>query len=184
MNSFKKFNEEKLLAGKYFFSSTKKGKVSDDGKISDGHISIEDYLMCEKIWNKFKMKNMWDYPDHYLQKDVFLLADVFEKFIDTCLKYYELDPCHYFSSPGLSWDAMLKMTDVKLEEISDIGKYLFIEKGRRGEISYIAKRYAKANNKYMSDYDSEKQSTCITYLDKNNLYGWSMSEYLPYGEFE
>ena len=113
-----------------------------------------------------------------------MLTDVFDKFIKTCLKYYELDPCHYFSSPGLSWDTMLKMTDVKLEKISDIDKYLFTEKGSRGGISYIAKRYAKANNKYMSDYDLEKPSTFISYLDKNNLYGWSMSEYLPYGEFE
>ena len=79
---------------------------------------------------------------------------------------------------------MLKITDVKLEKISDIDKYLFIEKGIRGGVSYIAKRYAKANNKYMSDYDSNKPSTFITSLDKNNLYGWSMSGYLPYGEFE
>ena len=113
-----------------------------------------------------------------------MLADVFEKFTKTCLKYYELDPCHYFSSPGLSWDAMLKMTDVKLEKIPDINKYLFVEKGSRGGISYIAKRYGKANNKYMSDYDLEKPSTFITYLDKNNLYGWSMSEYLPYKQFK
>ena len=175
MNSFKRFNEEKLPARKYFFSSTKKGKIDEDGKISDGHISIEDYLTCEKIWNKFKMKNMGDYHDHYLKKDALLLAHVFEKFIDTCLKHYELDPCHYFSSLGLSWDAMLKMADVKLEKISDIDEYYFIEKGSRGGISYIAKRYAKANNKYMSDYDSNKQSTFITYLDRNNLYGWTMS---------
>ena len=79
---------------------------------------------------------------------------------------------------------MLKMTGVKLEKISDIDQYLFIEKGSRGGISYIAKRYAEANNKYMSDYDSNKQSTFITYLNKNNLYGWAMSEYLPHGEFE
>ena len=72
------------------------------------------------------------------------MADVFEKFIKTCLKHYELDPCHYFSSPGLSWDAMLKMTDIKLEKISDIDKYLFIEKETRGEVSYIAKTYVKA----------------------------------------
>ena len=78
---------------------------------------------------------------------------------------------------------MLKMTEIKLEKISDIDKYLCIEKGLRGGISYIVKRYAKANNKYMNDYDSEKPSTFITYLDKNNLYGWTMSEYLPYGEF-
>ena len=70
-----------------------------------------------------------------MKKDVLLLADVFEKFIDTWLKLYGLDPCHYFSSPGLSWNAMLKMTGVKLEEISDIEKYLFIEKGLRGGVS-------------------------------------------------
>ena len=140
--------------------------------------------MCEEIWDKFKMKDMGYYHDQYLKKDVLLLADIFEKCIDTCLKYYELDPCHYFSSPGLSWDAMLKMTGVKLEKIPDIGKYLFIEKGSRGGISYIAKRYAKANNKYMNGYDPEKLSTFRTYLDKNNLYGWTMSEYLPYEEFE
>ena len=155
MNSFERFNEEKLPARKYFYSSTKDGKIGDDGKISDGHISVKDYLTCEKIWDKFEMKNMGDYHDHYLKKDVLLLADVFEKFIDTCLKFYGLDPCHYFSSPGLSWDAMLKMTGVKLEKISDIDKYLFIEKGLSGGNSYIATRYAKANNKYMNGYDPE-----------------------------
>ena len=127
---------------------------------------------------------MGDYHDHYLKKDVLLLADVFEKFIDTCLKFYKLDPCHYFSSPGLSWDAMLKMTGVKLEKIVDIHMYLFIEKGLRGGISYIAKRYSKANNTYMNDYDPKKQSTFISYLDMNNLYGWAMSEYLPYEGFK
>ena len=118
------------------------------------------------------------------KKNVLLLADVFEKFISTCIKYYELDPCHYFSSPGLSWDAMLRMTGIELEKISDIDKYLFIEKGTRGRISYIAKRYAKANNKYMNDYNPKELSTLITYLDKNNLYGWAISEYLPYEKFE
>ena len=171
MNSFERFNEQKLPAEKYFYSSIKDGKIDDDGKISDGHIDVNDYLTCKKTWDKFEMKNMGDYHDHYLKKDVLLLADVFEKFIDTCLKYYGLDPCHYFSSPGLSWDAMLKMTGVKLEKISDIDKYLFIEKGLTGGISYIAKRYAKANNKYRNDYDPKKPSTFITYLDMNNMYG-------------
>ena len=86
----------------------KKGKIDDDGTKSDGHISLKDYLTCEKIWDKFDIKDMGDYHDHYLKKDVLLLADVFEKFTDTCLKPYGLDPCHYFSSLGLSWDAMLK----------------------------------------------------------------------------
>ena len=106
------------------------------------------------------------------------------QFIATCLKYYGLDPCYYFSSPGLSWDVILKATGVKLEKISDIDKYLFIEKGLRGGISYIAKRYAKANNKYMNDYDPINQSKFISYLDRNNCYGWAMSEYLPYEVFK
>ena len=108
-------------------------------------------MTCEKTRDKFEMKNMGDYHAHYLKKDVLLLRDVF----DTCLKYYGLDTCHYFSSPGLIWDAILKMTDAKLEKISDINKYLFIEKGLRAGV-YIAKRYAKANNKYMNDYDPKK----------------------------
>ena len=134
MNSIERFNEEKLCARKYFFCSTKKGKIDKDGKILNGHISIEDHLVCEKILDKLKMKKLGDYHDHYLKKDILLLTGVFEKFIDTCLNHYGLDPCHYFSSPGLSWDAMLKMTDVKLKKISDIDKYLLIEKGSRGGI--------------------------------------------------
>ena len=104
-----------------------------------------------------------------------LLADVFEKVSDTCLKFYGLDPCHYFGSSGLSWDAVLKMTAVKLGKISDINMYLFIEKWLRGGISYIAKRYAKANNKYIENYDSTKPSKFISYLDMNNFYGSAMS---------
>ena len=181
MNSLEKFEEKELPNKECFFSSTKKGKIGDDGKILDGHISDENYLTCKKIWDEFDMKNMGDYHDHYLKKDVLLLADVFEKFIDTCLKFYGLDPCHYFSSPGLSWDAILKMTGVKLEKVSDVDKYLFIKKGLRGGISYIAKRYAKANNKYTKSYDSKKPSKFITYLDMNNLYSWKLSEYLLYG---
>ena len=126
---------------------------------------------------------MGDYHDHYLKKDVSLLADVFERFIDKCLKFYKLNPCHYVSSPGLSWDAMLKMAGVKLGKIFDIDMYLFIEKGLRGGISYIAKRYSKGNNKYTKNYDPKKPSKFITYLDMNNLYGWAISGYLLYGGF-
>ena len=103
--------------------------------------------------------------DHYLKKDVFLLAGIFEKFISTNLKYYGLDPCHYFSAPGLSWDAMLKTTKVELEKISDADIHLFIEKGMRGGISYINKTYSKANNKYCPDYDKNKPENFIFYLD-------------------
>ena len=112
---------------------------------------------------------MGDYHDHYSKKDVLLLVDIYEKFINTCLKYYGLDPCHYFSAPGLSWDAMLKMTGITLEKISDIDKYLFIEKGLRGRISYIAKIHSKENNKYCPDHDPKKPSTFISYLDMNNI---------------
>ena len=94
------------------------------------------------------MKNMGDYRNHYLKKDVLLLA-VFEKLIDTCSKFYKLDPCNYFSFPGLSWDMMLKMTGVELEKISDIDMHLFIEKGLREGISYIVKGHSKTNNTYI-----------------------------------
>ena len=127
---------------------------------------------------------MGGYHDLYLKTDVLLIADVFEKFINTCLDYYGLDPCHYFSSPGLSWDVMLKMTEIELDLISDIDIHLFIEKGMRAGISYIAKRYSKANNKYMQSYDAKKPSKCITYLDANNLYGWAMIQDLPYSGFK
>ena len=157
MKSFERFKEKNYLLENISLVQQKKGKIGDDGKISDGHISLKDYLTCEKIWDKFEMKNMGDYHDHYLKKDVLLLADLFEKLINTCLKFYWLDPCHYFSSSGLNWDAMLKMTGVKLEKVSDMDKYLFIEKELKGGISFIVKRYAKGNNKYMNDYNSKKR---------------------------
>ena len=135
MNSFERFNVKNCLLENIFLVQPKKGKIGDDGEISDGHISAKDYLTCEKVWVKFEMKYMGGYHDNYLKKDVLQLSGVFERFIGTCFKYYGLDPCHYFSSPGLSWDAMLKMTGVKLEKISEIDKYLLIEKGLRGGIS-------------------------------------------------
>ena len=184
MDSFKGFGEEKLADRECFYSSVKDETTSDNGEKFDAHINDEDYLTCKNIWNEFNMKNMGDYHDLYLKKYVFLLADVFEKFIDTCFKFCGLDPCNYFSSPGLSWDAMLKMTGVKLENIFEIDMYLFIEKGLRRTISYIAKRYAKTNNKYMKNYDPKNPSKFITYLDMSNLYGWAMSSYHPYGGFK
>ena len=120
MDSFKRINEEELPDKKCFYSSVKDGTTGHNGETLDGHISDEDYLTNSKIWNRFNMKDMGDYHNHYLKKDVLLLADVFEKIIDTCLKFYGLDPCHYFSSPAVSFDAMLKMTGVKLVKISDI----------------------------------------------------------------
>ena len=130
------------------------------------------------------MNTMGDHHDLYLKTDVLLLADVFEKFINMCLDYYGLDPCHYFSNPGLSWNAMFKVTKTKLGLISDIDVHLFIEKVMTGGISYIAKTHSKANNKYMMYYDSSKESKYITCLDANNLYCWAMSQYLHYSGFK
>ena len=117
------------------------------------------------------MNTIGDYHDIYLKADVFLLADIFKKINNACLAYYGLDPCHGFSSPGLSWDAKFKMTGIELKLISDIDMHLFII-GMRGGISYIAKICNKANNKYMQSYDDEvKPSKYIMYLDVNDLYG-------------
>ena len=119
-----------------------------------------------------------------MKKDVLLFADVFEKFLSTCLKYYGLDPCHYLSAPRLSWDAILKMTKIELEKPNDPDKCIFFEQGMRGGISYINKRCSKANNEYCKDYDKGKPKNYIIYFDMNNLYGNAMSQYLPYADFK
>ena len=160
MDCFKRFSEEKMPDRKCFYSSVKDGATSDNGEKLNGHTNNEDYLTCNKIWNEFSIKK-WMIIMIIIWKKILLLADVFEKSNDTCLKFCKLDPCHYFSSPGLSWDAMLKMTGLKLEKKIDIGMYLFIEKGLRGVISYISKKYSNANNKYMKDYDPAKPSIYI-----------------------
>ena len=127
---------------------------------------------------------MGQYHDIYLKSYVLLLADVFQNFRKICLKYYKLDPCHYFSSPGLSWDSMLKMTNIEIELITDIDMLQFVEKGKRGGLSYISHRYSQANNNYLSECDYNSTQKYITYLDANNLYGWAMSRYLPTGGFK
>ena len=173
MDSFDRFNETKLPVQQNFYSI-----------LNNEHISDEQYKHAQNVWNTFNLKTMGDYHDLYLKSDILLLADVFENFRKTCLQYYKLDPCHYFTSPGLSWDAMLKMTDIKLELMVDIDMYQFIEKGMRGGISYIANRHGKANNKYMKTYNEKAPSKYIMYLDANNLYGWAMSQYLQTGNFK
>ena len=172
MNSFEKFNETQLPSQNDFFSQMNE------------HITDEEYNHAQTVWDTFELKTMGEYHDLYLQSDVLLLADVFENFRKTCLEYYRLDPCHYFTSPGLSWDAMLKMTEVNLELITDIDMYQFVGKGMRGGISYIANRYGKANNKYMQNHNPNEESKYLMYSDANNLYGWAMSQYLPTGNFK
>ena len=173
MSSFEKFEDSRLPKKEDFFSI-----------MNNEHITDEEYQHAQNVWNEFDLSTMGEYHDLYLKSDILLLADVFENFRKTCQEYYELDPAHYFTSPGLSWDAMLKMTETELELISDVDMFLFIEKGMRGGISYIANRYGKANNKYMKNYNPEEASKYIAYLDANNLYGWAMSQYLPTGGFE
>ena len=173
MNSFKKFEDSRLPKKEDFFSV-----------MNNKHITNEEYQHAKNVWDKFGLSSMGEYHDLYLKSDILLLTDVFENFRKACQQYYELDPAHYFTTPGLSWDAMLKMTKTKLELMSDVDMFLFIEKGMRGGISYIANRYGKANNKYMENNNPEEASKYIMYLDANNLYGWAMSQYLPTGGFK
>ena len=136
MKNYEKFKHPSLPEKKYFYSPLKDGKHDK----SNGHISDEQHQHLQNVWDTFYFNTFKDFHNHYLKKDVLLLPDVFEKFIFTCLEYYDLDPCHYFSAPGLSWDAMLKMTRVLLEKKSDPDKYMFFEQGMRSGASYINKR--------------------------------------------
>ena len=172
MSSFNKFNDTQLPP-----------KASFHSQLNDEDISDKDYTHAQKVWESFGINTMGECHDLCLKSDILLLADVFENFRKTCMQYYKLDPCHYFTSPGLSWDSMLKMTNIKLELMTDVDMYGFIEKGMRGGISYISHRYGQANNKYMSNYDEFKPSKYLMYLDANNLYGWAMSQNLPTGNF-
>ena len=128
---------------------------------------------------------MRGYQDLYLKTDVILLADVFEHFRKVCKENYKLDPAWYYTSPGLAWDAMLKIIKIELELLSDPQMYLMVENGIRGGISTITKRYSKANNPYMSlRYNPDKENVYLAYLDANNLYGWAMSKKLPVRDFK
>ena len=109
----------------------------------DGHISDEQYLHLKNICKIFNLKTFEDFHNHYLKKYILLLAESFEKFICISLKCYNLDPCHYLSAPGLSWDAMLKMTKVKVEKISDPDKYLFLNKEWEVELVILIKDTTK-----------------------------------------
>ena len=169
MDSLERFKETKLPPKEAFYS-----KLNNEG------INDEDYTHAKKVWREFKMEHLQDYHNLYNETDVLLLADVFENFRNICMENYKLDPAHYYTAPGLSWDACLKMTDVKLELLTDIDMLLMVEKGIRGGVSMISNRYGKANNKYIGNkFNPSEPSKYIQYLDANNLYGAAMSMKLP-----
>ena len=153
-------------------------------KLYDKNITKDEYKHAQKIWDTFNMKTFRDYHDVYLHIDVLGLADVFEKFRKISMRDYGLDPLHYYTLPGYSWDAMLKKTGVELELFTDPDKYLFVESGIRGGVSVQSYRYAEANVPSMATYDESKPNKYNMYLDAKNLYRWAMMQSLPVSDFE
>ena len=143
-----------------------------------------DYRHGNNVFKRFKLKNLGEYHDLYVQSDTLLLPDVFENFRNKCLEVHELDPAHFLSLPGLVWQACLKKTSLKLELLTDYDMLLMVEEGIRGGICHSIQRYTKANNKYMTNYDESKESSYIQYLHASNLYGWAMSQKLPVNNFK
>ena len=168
MDNWERFNETSLPNKEPFYSNLNIENIEDI-----------DYRHGNNVFKRFKLKNLGEYHDLYVQSDTLLLADVFKNFRNTCLKVYELDPAHFLSLPGLAWQACLKKNNVKLELLTDYDMLLMVEEGIRGGICHSIQRYAKANNKYMKNYDENEKSSYIQYLDANNLYGWAMSQKLP-----
>ena len=173
MNCLEKFSETQLPIKEDFYS-----------KLNDQDITDKEYKHAQDIWEKLGIRNLGEYHDLYLKTDVLLLADVFEEFRNICLENYNLDPAWYYTSPGLSWDALLKHSKVNLELLTDPDMLLMFEKGIRGGISMISNRHGRANNKFMKEqFDSSRPSKFVPYLDANNLYGWAMMKPLPVGDF-
>jgi len=168
MDSFERFDETALPEKEKFYSSLNGKGISD-----------EEYAHAKEVWAKFGCRNLGDYHDLYVVTDVVLLADVFENFRKVCQDRYGLDPANYYTTPGLSWDALLKKTGLELELLTDLEMHLFIERGMRGGVSMVSKRHARANNPLVEGYNPAEPINYITYLDANNLYGWAMSRPLP-----
>ncbi|XP_018302107.1 uncharacterized protein, partial [Mycetomoellerius zeteki] len=172
VNSVDKLDETSLPPRESFYSS-----------LTDEVVSEDDYQHATNDLRRLCIETLGDYSDLYLKTDVLLLADVFENFRDTCIETYGLDPTYYYL-PGYTWDGMLKYTGIRFELLTDIDMVMFVERGIRGGLSQCSHRYARANNKYAPSYDPSEPSTYLMYFDVNNLYGWAMSESLPYGEFQ
>ena len=173
VDDWSRFDEEQLPDESYFYSG-----------LNMEEISGIDYRHAEKVFHKFKIKNLREYHDLYVQSDTLLLTDVFDNFRNMCIKFYGVDPVYFLSAPGLTWQACLKKTSVKLELITDVYILLMIEKGIRGGICHSVYRHAKANNKYMKIYNENYESSYITYMDANDLYGYAISKKLPADGFE
>ena len=159
-------------------------------------VSAKDYAHAQTVWREFDCATLGDYADVYLRGDVLLLADVFEAFRDKCMHTYELDPAHWLTLPSYAWDVMLYKTGVTLYTLQDVDQYLFFEKGIRGGLTQCVTRHAIADNKYVrattsgedgngsDDMVGTENDNFIMYFDANNLYGWAMSQPLPYGGFQ
>ena len=173
MNSWETFNETELPDKESFYSELNKDGITD-----------EDYVHAQKVWDVFEIKNLGEYHDLYAQSDTILLAEVYGNLRDKCTEIYQLDPAHFLSAPGLAWQACLKKSGVELELLTDNDMLMMYENGIRGGMCNAAYRYAKANNKYMKNFDKNIPSSYLEYLDANNLYGWAMSRKLPINDFE
>ena len=154
MDNWERFDETSLPDKESFYISLNMENIDDI-----------DYRHCNNVFKKFKLKNLGEHHDLYVQSDTLLLADVFENFRNMCIKVYELDPAHFLSLPGLAWQAFLKKTNEQLELLTDYDLLLMVEEGIRSGICHSIHRYAKANNKYMNNYDKNKESSYIQYLE-------------------
>ena len=172
------------IVGKRFDEASLPDKEAFHSSLNMEDITNVDHRHAKRVFKSLNNKNLGDYHDLYVQNDTLLLADVFENFRSMCIKVYEIDLAHFLSAPGLAWQACLKETGVELELLTDVDMLLMVEKAIRGGICDTIHRYAKANNKYMKNYDKNEESLFLEYLDANNLYGWAMSEPLPVNSFD